>query len=199
MPEKTRVLIVDDDDIIAIDIRTRLEEIGSYDVAGTASTGDDALRKTGELKPEIVLMDIVLKGDMDGIETAGLIRSRFNIPVVYLTAYADDLFLKRAKITEPFGYILKPFQARELHTTIEMALYRHRVDAEREKLITELQEALAHVKTLRGCLPICATCKKIRDDKGYWTRIEQYIMEHTDADFTHGICPECARKFVEGN
>ncbi|MBI5885990.1 MAG: response regulator [Deltaproteobacteria bacterium] len=194
---KTRVLVVEDDQLVAIDICTRLEALGFYDVAGRATTGNEAIEIAAQLKPDLILMDIVLKGKMDGIEAAGTIRSRYDIPVVYLTAYTDEEFLKRAKITVPFGYILKPFNARELHTTIEMALYRHRADAEREKLISELKEALAQVKTLRGCLPICATCKKIRDDKGYWTRIEQYIMDHTDADFTHGICPDCAKKFMD--
>jgi len=195
---KTRILVVEDDQLVAIDICTRLEALGFYDVAGKATTGEEAVKIVEELKPDLVLMDIVLKGVMDGIEAAGLIHSKYNIPVVYLTSYTDEEFLKRAKITVPFGYILKPFNARELHTTIEMAIYRHRADAEREKLITDLQEALSQVRTLRGCLPICATCKKIRDDKGYWTRIEQYIMDHTDADFTHGICPDCAKKFVDG-
>lgn len=197
--EKTKILIVEDDEIVAIDISTRLEKLGFYDVVGITATGEEAVSMTEKIRPDLVLMDIVLKDKMDGIEAAGLIRSRFNIPIVYLTAFADERLLKRAKITEPFGYILKPFKERELHTTIEMALYKHRAEAEREKLITELQEALTHVKTLRGCLPICAACKKIRDDKGYWTRIEQYIMEHTDADFTHGVCPDCAKKFIDGN
>lgn len=197
--EKTKILIVEDDEIVAIDISTRLEKLGFYDVVGITATGEEAVSMTEDIRPDLVLMDIVLKDKMDGIEAAGLIRLRFNIPIVYLTAFADERLLKRAKITEPFGYILKPFKERELHTTIEMALYKHRAEAEREKLITELQEALTHVKTLRGCLPICAACKKIRDDKGYWTRIEQYIMEHTDADFTHGVCPDCAKKFIDGN
>jgi len=194
---KTRILVVEDDQLVAIDICTRLEALGFYDVAGRATTGKEAVEMAAQLKPDLVLMDIVLKDEMDGIEAAGIIHSKYDLPVVYLTAYTDEEFLKRAKITVPFGYILKPFNARELHTTIEMALYRHRADTEREKLISELKEALAQVKTLRGCLPICATCKKIRDDKGYWTRIEQYIMDHTDADFTHGICPDCAKKFVD--
>lgn len=194
---KTRILVVEDDQLVAIDICTRLEALGFYDVAGRAVTGEEAVNMVAQLKPDLVLMDIVLKGDMDGIEAASIVRSKYKIPVVYLTSYTDEDFLTRAKITAPFGYILKPFNARELHTTIEMAIYKHRSDAEREKLISELQEALAQVRTLRGCLPICATCKKIRDDKGYWTRIEQYIIEHTDADFTHGICPDCAKKFVD--
>jgi len=95
-----------------------------YDVPAIAFSGEEALKKVEEIQPDLILMDIVLKGEMDGIEAAQQIRERFGIPVVYLTAYADSIILKRAKITEPFGYLLKPFEDRELHSTIEMALYK---------------------------------------------------------------------------
>jgi len=140
-------------------------------------------------------MDIVIKGEMDGIETAGQIRSRFEVPVVYLTAYADEKTLERAKITGPFGYIMKPFEETDLKVAVEIGLYKAKLEAERERLITELQEALGKVKTLSGLIPICAWCKKIRDDKGYWQAVEQYIQEHSRAEFSHGICPECYDKY----
>ena len=105
-------------------------------------------------RPDLVLMDIMLEGDMDGVEAAGQIHERFRIPVVYLTAYADDDTLRRAKITEPFGYLLKPFNESELHTTIEIALYKHRVDEEREKLIEEL-DAFAHTVAHDLKNPMC--------------------------------------------
>ena len=104
----------------------------------------------------------------------------------------------RAKITEPFGYMLKPVENRELHSTIEMALYKAKMDKERERLIKELEEALAEVKTLRGFLPICSNCKNVRDDEGYWQRIEQYIEDRSDAQFSHSICPACAKKLYPG-
>jgi len=118
-----RILIVEDEAIVATDIQSTLKALG-YDVPAIAFSGEEALKKVEEIQPDLILMDIVLKGEMDGIEAAQQIRERFGIPVVYLTAYADSIILKRAKITEPFGYLLKPFEDRELHSTIEMALYK---------------------------------------------------------------------------
>ncbi len=122
-----RILVVEDEAIVAKDVQSRLEGLG-YAVIGIAASGEQAVSKAMETQPDLVLMDIRLKGQMDGVEAAGQIRDRFNIPVVYVTAYADDDTLRRAKITQPFGYILKPFETRELHTTIEMALYKHQLE-----------------------------------------------------------------------
>lgn len=188
-----RIMVVEDEGIVARDIQNSLKRLG-YTVPVLVSSGDEAIQRAEEIELDIVLMDIRLKGDMDGIEAAELIHARFDIPVVYLTAYTDKTTLERAKITAPFGYILKPFEERELHTTIEIALYKHMMEKERERLHHELEEALANVKVLRGLLPICASCKKIRDDKGYWNHLEVYIRDHSEADFTHGICPDCMKK-----
>lgn len=187
---KSRILIVEDDRIIAEDIATSLEESG-YEIVSVESSGGGALERARQDKPDLVLMDIILKGEMDGIETADHIRSRYQIPVVYLTSHADENTLERAKETVPFGYLLKPFGRKELETTIEMALYKHKMEEEREKLIGELQEALDTIKTLEGFLPICAWCKKIRNDDGYWEQLEHYIAKHSKAKFSHGICEEC--------
>lgn len=202
-----KILIVEDESIIAMEIQARLQHLG-YDASVIVHTGNDAIDKACELSPDIVLMDITLKGNIDGVEAATEIKTRYKIPVVYLTANVDEQTFLRAKVTEPFGYLLKPFEERLLHATIEMALYKSRSEREldryreqleetvkeREKLIGELRQALAKVKTLSGLLPICAACKKIRDDKGYWKQIESYIREHSDADFSHGICPDCAKR-----
>ena len=128
MPQ-TQVMIVEDERIVAEDIRRSLQKLG-YGVSSIVSSGEKAIDEVKENPPDLVLMDIVLKGKMDGIEAAGQIRSHFNIPVVYLTAYLDDIVLERAKITEPFGYIIKPFNERELHINIEIALYRHKIEKE---------------------------------------------------------------------
>jgi PAS domain S-box-containing protein len=122
-----QILVVEDEKIVAKDIQNRLRNFG-YAVPAIASSGEEAIKKAAEVQPDLVLMDIMLNKSMDGVETAKQIRERFNIPVVYLTAYADDSTLQRAKITEPFGYILKPFEERELYTTIEMALYKHKME-----------------------------------------------------------------------
>src|SRR4051812_20537068 len=121
------ILIVEDEIIIARVLETRLKGMG-YEVLGIAASGDEAIRLAVELQPSLVLMDIVLKGEMDGIEAASEIRRRCQAPIIYLTAYTDNKTLERAKITEPFGYIVKPFSERELHANIEMALYKHRIE-----------------------------------------------------------------------
>ena len=125
---KSQILIVEDEGIAAKDIEGCLKDLG-YGVVGIASSGREAIAKAGELCPDLVLMDIVLKGEMNGIEAAEQIYHALNIPVVYLTAYSDESTLQRAKITEPYGYILKPFEEKELHTNIEMALYKHKMES----------------------------------------------------------------------
>lgn len=122
-----QILVVEDENIIAKDIQTSLKSLG-YAVPAVASSGKEAIKKAAEIRPDLVLMDIVLKGDMDGIEAAEHMRDRYHIPVIYLTAYGDDQTLERARATEPFGYILKPFDERELHSTIKMALYKSQME-----------------------------------------------------------------------
>ncbi len=124
--KKKHILIVEDERIVSADIRISLQKFG-FAISGTAVSGEEAIKKAEKLKPDLVLMDIILKDKMDGIDAATLISSRFDIPVVYLTAHADDKTLERAKITEPFGYLLKPFDDKDLHTTVEMALYKHKI------------------------------------------------------------------------
>ncbi|OHV82601.1 response regulator [Rhizobium sp. LCM 4573] len=118
------ILVVEDDRVVSRDIQLQLRNIG-YDVAGAAVTGEDAIAMATSLKPDLVLMDIRLEGDMDGIQAATTIRHQLRVPVVYLTAYADDETVKRAGDSEPFGYLLKPFEETQLRAAIEMALYKH--------------------------------------------------------------------------
>ena len=118
------ILIVEDEGVIALDIRATLGRLG-YTVPAAVATGSEAIARVEELRPDLVLMDIHLRGEMDGVEAARAIRDRFGVPVIYLTAFADPATLQRARITEPFGYLLKPFEERELHIVIEMALQRH--------------------------------------------------------------------------
>ena len=125
--EKERILVVEDEKIIAIDLQRRLEKLG-YDVIRLCTTGSEAIDIALEEIPDLILMDIMLLGEVDGIEAAKVIKDRAGIPVIFLTAYADEQTLERAKAAEPFGYILKPFKERELHTSIDIALYKYRVD-----------------------------------------------------------------------
>ena len=131
----TKLLVVEDEGIVAKDIQIRLGNLG-YEVAAVASSGEEAIQKAAETHPDLVLMDITLKGEMDGIEAAEEIISRYDIPVVYLTAHTDEKTLQRAKITEPFGYILKPFGEKDLYSTIEISLHRHKM----EKKLKESEE-----------------------------------------------------------
>ena len=313
--ERFKILIVEDEAIVAADIQNHLENFG-YDVCPLASTGENGLTIAGRERPDLVLMDISLEGDMDGIHAAGQIRRELDIPIVFLTAYTDNDLLERAKRVEPYGYLVKPFKPKELHITIELSLYvagldvqrrraeklfstildssidgfwlidmegkileinesycrlmgykaeeltgtnirdliieespektadriqqtrlkrshqfetRHRrrdgvvvdmevsatfaqvdggriftflrditerkqAEKERNQLIEKLQNALAEIKTLQGLIPICANCKKVRNDEGYWLQIEKYIQERSDVKFSHSICPTCAKK-----
>ncbi len=124
-------MIVEDEWTVAEDIKISLQNLG-YTISSVMSSGKEAIQKAEEDRPDLVLMDIVLQGEMDGIEAANQIRSRFNIPIVYLTAYADDKVLERAKITEPSGYIVKPFINEDLKIAIEIALYKHKAEKERK-------------------------------------------------------------------
>jgi len=126
-----RILVVEDEAIVAMVIKKRLMNLG-YSVSGVAATGKDAITKVEGTFPDLVLMDIMLKGDMDGIEAAEEIRKRFSIPVVYLTAHSDENTLERAKQTEPYGYILKPFTERDLSSNIEIAIHKHLREKEKE-------------------------------------------------------------------
>lgn len=130
---KANILIVEDEALIAKDIKETLEALG-YNVLATVDNGKDAINLAKESKPDLILMDIVIKGPLDGIQTTEKIHSELDIPVIYLTAYADESKLQRAKITEPFGYIIKPFEEKALHSAIEMALYRHKSEKEKQAL-----------------------------------------------------------------
>lgn len=311
---------------MAENLRRCLHDLG-YGVAGIADTAAEAVDLAREHKPDLVLSDIRIKGPEDGTAAARTLSLQFDVPVVFLTALADEATLQRARQTGPFGYVVKPYSERDLRIAIELALERHQserrvrraerlldatlrsigdaviatdaqgritfmnpvaealtgdkasdavgreldtvfltgdattsqpvqnpafaviqsgeaivpqrnqtlvardckrrpidgtcapirdengqtvggilvfrdvserkqYEVEREKLIAKLEEALVNVKTLRGLLPICAWCKQIRDDAGYWHGVEAYIQARSDAEFTHGICPECFEKFV---
>ena len=134
----TNILIVEDESIVGLDIQKRLVRMG-YDVSAVVASGEAALASARKSPPGLVLMDIHIQGGMDGVETATLIRRRMDIPIVFLTAYSDENTLERAKATEPYAYVLKPFKDRELKTTIEIALYRHSIER-------ELQQARDHLE-----------------------------------------------------
>ena len=122
-----QILIVEDDEIIAKTIQENLEDLG-YTVPAIASSGEEAVLHAKQNLPNLILMDIFLEGTMDGIEAALQIKKHIDIPVIYVTAFADRQTLQRAKLTEPFGYILKPFNPKDLSVAVELALHKHEME-----------------------------------------------------------------------
>ena len=171
---KTQILVVEDEHIVAKDIQYRLQGLG-YHIPAVASSGEEALQKAEETRPDLVLMDIRLKGPMNGVEAAEELRRRFNIPVVYLTAYADDHTLHRAKVTEPFGYLLKPFEERELYTCIEVALYKHQM----EQKLKESEQWL--VTTLR-CIGDAVVATDVAGRVKFLNHVAEELTGWTQAD-----------------
>ncbi|MFZ2055194.1 MAG: diguanylate cyclase [Candidatus Aminicenantales bacterium] len=142
--ETIRILIVEDEGLIARDIENMVRNAG-YEICGVVGTGKEAIEKAEGTLPDLILMDIILRGEMDGVEAAERIRERFNIPVIYLTAHTDENTLQRAKLTEPLGYTLKPVEQKELLTVIEMALYKHQMESklvEREGWLSTILQSI---------------------------------------------------------
>ncbi len=151
MAETTRILIVEDEVVVALELKDSLTAMG-YEILGVVPSGQGAIDQTRELRPDVVLMDIILADKMDGIEASEIIKNGLDIPVIFLTAHADERTLERAKATQPFGYILKPFNERELQISIEMALYKH----QKEKTAREQEEWLGATLTSIGDAVITA-------------------------------------------
>jgi len=139
-------------------------------------------------------MDIRLQGEMDGIETATVLREQLGIPSIYVTAYADDSMLDGAAKTEHSGYLIKPYRDKELQAAIEAALFKGGMERQRRELIESLRNSLAEGKRLAGILAICSECKKIRNEANAWQPIERYVREHSQATFSHSLCPDCVKK-----
>ncbi len=188
-----KILVVEDDPNVSAVLQARLETYG-YQICATADTGRAAVQAAAAHGPDLVIMDILLKDDMNGIEAAEKINQEQEVPIIFLTCLDSDEIMDRAIETNPYGYLIKPYDNGELRTSIAVALIKHQATRERESLIGELQEALKEVKRLSGLLPICASCKKIKDPQGNWQPIEDYITDRSEADFTHSVCPVCARK-----
>lgn len=192
MTEQVRVLVVEDDYLVAQMIFGQLSQIG-YEVVGHAVDGAEAVDLACSLCPDVVLLDIQLP-TLDGLEVARQIQARCPTPIVMLTAHSGMDLVRSAGAVGAGAYLIKPPNAREIERAITIARARFDDLMALRRVNAELEAALAHVKTLRGLLPICAACKKIRDDRGYWHEVEAYVRAHTEAEFTHGICPDCMRK-----
>ena len=199
-PAMPKILVVEDEAVIAMDIEDRLERMG-YEVVGNATNGEQAIKLAERHRPDLALMDIHIRGDRDGIEVAAIVAERFDIPCVFLTAYSDEATIQRAIRTQANGYLLKPFQDREMRATIELALTKHNTSRQLaeyrtalEEKVAELEQALKDVRQLKELLPICAWCKDVRREDGYWEEVTRYISSNSNTRFTHGICTSCLDK-----
>ena len=196
MANRMCVLIIDDDSNLRKTLSDILKAKG-YETH-TAKDGVEGLALLKQHAVNLALIDLRLP-DMSGIEVLGRVRADYpSMEAVILTGNATLDSAIEATNRGAFSYLQKPYDVDQLLLHIRRAFEKQQAEEEREKLVRELQEALDKIKTLRGIIPICASCKKIRDDKGYWNQIEAYIRDHSDAEFSHSLCPECAKKIYPG-
>ncbi|MCH2197282.1 MAG: response regulator [Flavobacteriales bacterium] len=174
------ILVTEDESIVRKDIERSLKKLG-YNVIGSTDTGEKAVELAGRLKPDLALMDIMLKGDMTGIEAAEQIKKSIDIPIIFLTAYADDSTLAKAKVTEPHGYILKPFKEIDIHTSIEMAIHKHKKEKE-FKIEAELLKSMAEHKDDAEYLFVKHQSALVKLDVKevlYVEALKDYVVIHT--------------------
>ncbi len=193
--EKRPIILVVDDNEQNLTLIGKLIESSGYE-AVMASSSSQALEFLASEHPDLILLDVMMP-EMDGYQLCAELKrapALREVPVLFLTAKADADDVARGFEAGAVDYIAKPFHAAELRARVRTHLELKRQRDELGRRTAELEEALSQVKTLSGLLPICAWCKKIRDDQGYWDQIESYLTSHTGAVFSHAICPECAAK-----
>lgn len=200
MPQVTNILVVEDESIVSKDIQMSLKKLG-YNVVGAANTGEKAVDLALELKPNLVLMDIMLKGEMTGIDAAAQIKEKLNIPVIFLTAYADESTLNKAKVTEPYGYIIKPFKEVDIHTSIEMALYKHEKVSEVQKE-RDLLFSLAEGNIGDGMIFVKSKSRQVKlntSDIYFVEALKDYVVINTrDTRYTiHSTMKDIVKKLPE--
>lgn len=177
----TQVMVVEDESITALHIQRSLSRLG-YEVPAVVAYGEEAVEKAEGLRPDLVLMDIVLKGRMDGVEAAEHIRDRLQIPVIFLTAHTDIGTWQRAKVTDPFGYLIKPFDERTLHTTIEIALYKNSVETKLDERSQELTSLLQVARILAQPISFQEKFKAILKELCQVAQADQAIMRVPSED-----------------
>jgi DNA-binding response OmpR family regulator len=201
-PIPANILIVDDEPNNLSILRQLLSAHG-YKVRPILS-GELALQAVKSVIPDLILLDIMMPEGKNGFEVCSEIKENENlkdVPIIFLSALDDTENKVRAFQIGGVDYITKPFKQEEVLTRVKTHLMLHQTQkalTEKNRHLQEmndkLQQALEEIKTLRGILPICCNCKKIRDDQGYWNQIEKYISDRTDADFSHGLCPACVKE-----
>lgn len=194
-PAPPRILIVDDK-AENIDLIMKILEPEGYNLA-FATNGTKAIEVARHFLPDLILMDVMMPPGPDGFATCSALKAdplTEDIPVVFVTAKGETTAIVEGFRCGGQDYIPKPFRREEVLSRVRTHVQVRLLIAKQARLIEELQQALSHVKTLRGLLPICASCKKVRDDDGYWHQIEKYLSTHSELGFTHGICADCARR-----
>ncbi|MBD3167993.1 MAG: response regulator [candidate division Zixibacteria bacterium] len=190
-----RILIAEDDNVSRKILKANLEKWG-YDVVVTTN-GDDALKElSADSAPNLAILDWMMPG-MDGVEVCRHIRERKPHGFLYLimlTAKGEKDDIVRGLESGADDYVIKPFDKAELHARVKVGERMVKLELSLEEKITELNEAIANVHQLQGIIPICAWCKKIRDDGQYWHALEEYLSENSEAQFSHSICPDCREK-----
>jgi len=193
---KLKILIVEDENITAKDIQKTLSNLG-YEVQDIVPTGEKAIKVIEESRPDLILMDIMLKGKMTGIDAANYIRENFNLPVIFITAYTDENTIDKAKLSEPYGYIIKPFKEKELQTTIEMAIYKHEKDVQVKKEL-DFYHAIVENKNAKDCIFVRADYRlnKIKFEDIYFIEaLKDYVIINTKDNVytTHSTMKEIMR------
>jgi len=193
-----QILIAEDDNITRRLLESMLKERG-YDVICVANGNDAWEHLQRENHPQLVLLDWMMPG-MDGVEVCRKLRARSkerSIYVILLTSRDRKEDIVSGLQAGADDYLVKPFDKEELHARLAAGTRVIDLENQLAERIQELEKALSLVKHLRGLLPICSYCKKIRNDENYWQQVEEYISKHSEAEFSHGICPECFEKHVK--
>lgn len=192
--ERPVIMVVDD---VPANLKLLGELLGQrgYRVHSFTS-GDLALAAAAKNLPDLILLDINMPG-LNGYEVCERLKADAalkEIPVIFISSLSETMDKVRAFGVGGVDYITKPFDFPEVETRVKTHLELRQQKRALTSKVDELRQALDHIKTLRGILPICANCKKIRNDQGYWKQVETYLSEHTEVLFTHGICPDCVKK-----
>jgi len=199
--KEINIVLVEDDFLVAELIKQILYKLDlGYKIIGKASNGAEGIELVKTLKPDLVIMDIKMP-QMNGIEATKIIQEKYPTPVIMLTSYENSKLIDEASDAGAAAYLTKPLKKNMVEQSITIALARHndimemrRLNNELKTKIEELEKAFTEIKTLRGIIPICAACKKIKNDDGYWENVADYMAAHTEAEFSHGICPDCMKK-----
>lgn len=192
-----KILVVDDN-TANIDVLVTLLEMEGHEM-NMATNGEMAIRVAEHIKPDLILLDVMMP-DMDGYETCNILKSlssTMDIPVIFVTAKKEIDDVVRGFKCGGVDYITKPFRQEEIVARVDTHLRLRRMAREQEDLINKLTVAQEEVRNLKEILPICCYCKKVRNDQGYWEKIELYIRQMSGKEVSHGICPECVEMVMK--